>query len=150
MRLSQCETSYLAARRYARLPTIAADLRPSADGSTVRTALAAYIAYGASGRGAVRLARSVPRPAGTDRRTDRQTEGRIAVSLNAPSHSGEHNKQLASKFQRVSDIVCLERRLWPIGRCINWLLTLKAVVIGRVQRLNWGWVLPVSVRSGIS
>ena len=75
MRLSQCETSYLAARRYAP-PTIAADLRPCADGSTVRTALAAYIAYGASGRGAVRLARSVPRPAGTDRRTDGQTDRR--------------------------------------------------------------------------
>ena len=49
-------TSYRAARRYA--PPIAADLRPCADGSAVRTALVAW------------PRRCTPRPGGTDRRTD--------------------------------------------------------------------------------
>jgi len=61
---AQFVTSYPAARRYAPLhpsPPIAADLRPCADRSAVRTALVACraaalpIAYGASGLGAACL-----------------------------------------------------------------------------------------------
>ena len=55
---------------------IAADLRPSADGSAVRTSPVAKLqahsvsmAYAAAPR---------------DRQTDRQRDGRIAVSLNVP------------------------------------------------------------------
>ena len=53
-------------------PPIAADLRPCADRSAVRTALAAWPR---------RCAPSWPR---WDRQTDRQTDGQIAASLNAP------------------------------------------------------------------
>jgi len=64
-------------------PPIAVDLRPCADGSTVRTALVACkaialpIAYGAAGLGQLG-----------------QTDGRIAVSLNAPYGGGHNNSVL--------------------------------------------------------
>jgi len=65
-----------------RPPPIAADLHPCADGCAVRTALV-------PGLGAVCLAG----PSGTDRRTDRQTDGRtFAASLNAPYGAGIKSK----------------------------------------------------------
>ena len=66
-------TSYRAARRYAR-QTIAADLRPCADGSAVRTALVAWLGLGAArlaGLGAQRSAQRLVEVGQTDRRTDR-------------------------------------------------------------------------------
>ena len=58
-------------------PPIAADLRPCADGSTVRTALVAWPRRWP--------ASSWPR---WDRQTDGRTEGRIAASLNSPLRRG--------------------------------------------------------------
>jgi len=54
---------------------------------------------GSDGLGAAHLAglgavRSAARPGGTNRRTDRQTDGRIAASLNAPLRR-EHNNSSA-------------------------------------------------------
>jgi len=83
---AQFETSYPAARRYAPLhpsPPIAADLRPCADRSAVRTALVACraaalpIAYGASGLGAACLGQLG------------QTDGSRYRLM--PPYGGEHN-----------------------------------------------------------
>ena len=56
-------------------PPIAADLRPCADGSAVRTALVACSAAVAQAQVG---------------QTDRQTDGRIAASLNVPLRRGQN------------------------------------------------------------
>jgi len=64
---------------------IAADLRPSADGSEVRTSLVAGGGSAAGSRRAYSLGSCVIG------QTDRQTDGRIALFQNAPLGWG-HNK----------------------------------------------------------
>ena len=70
-------TRYAQRRRQLAVAKIAADLRPSADVSAVRTSL---VAGGGSAAGSQHA--NIPRQ--LRHGTDRQTDGRIAVSLNAP------------------------------------------------------------------
>ena len=80
------------ARRDDMFPPIAADLRPCADGSYVRTALVIWPRRCAPSWPRL-MTLMTPTPGGTDRQTDRQTNGRTAASFNAPLRRG-HNKEI--------------------------------------------------------